>query len=108
MMTGLPPFYSNDREDLFEKIKLGTIRCPSNFSANLKDLLQKLFQKDPQQRLGSGPKGAEELKIHPWFNCIDWDAIYKKDVRAPFIPVINDELDVSNFDPVYLLKELNI
>jgi len=100
-MTGLPPFYSNDREDLFEKIKLGKITCPSTFSLNLSNLLQRLFQKDPEQRLGSGPKGAEEIKSHPWFSSIDWDALYKKEIRPPFIPVINDEFDVSNFDPVY-------
>jgi len=101
MMTGLPPFYSHDRDDLFEKIKLGTVKCPSNFSLNLKDLLQKLFQKDPQQRLGSGLKGVEEIKSHPWFSSIDWDALYRKEIRAPFVPVIGDELDVSNFDPEF-------
>ncbi len=100
MMTGIPPFYSQDREELFEKIKFDTIKFPSMFSPNLKDLLTKLFHKDPKLRLGSGPKGAEEIKSHPWFENVNWDAIYHQEVKAPFIPVIKDEVDVSNFDPV--------
>ena len=30
------------------------------------------LQVDPEQRLGSGPTGAEEIKQHPWFASLDW------------------------------------
>jgi len=93
--------YCDNREELFEKIKLGLIKFPSNFSPSLKDLLQGLFQKDPQQRLGGGAEGAKAIKSHPWFSGVDWNAYLRKEVRAPFIPVIRDELDVSNFDPEF-------
>lgn len=100
MLTGLPPFYSDNREELFEKIKLGSIKVFSNFTPNLRDLLAGLFQKDPHQRLGGGSDGAKAIRNHPWFGGVDWDAYLKKEVRAPFVPVIKDDLDVSNFDPV--------
>ena len=35
-------------------------------SPELKDFLQKLFIKDPRQRLGK--KGFEEIKNHPFFS----------------------------------------
>jgi len=105
-MTGLPPFYCNDREELFEKIKLGLIKFPSNFSANLKDLLTKLFQKDPQERLGGGPEGARAIRNHPWFAGVDWNAYLRKEAKAPFIPVTKDDLDVSNFDPVCYFEKV--
>jgi len=39
MLTGLPPFYTSDREELFDRIKFGTIKYPSHFTPTVKDLL---------------------------------------------------------------------
>ena len=36
---------------------------------------------------------------HDFFNLIDWDALYKKEVTPPFRPTIEDRDDLSNFDP---------
>jgi len=101
MLTGLPPFYTNDREELFERIKLGSIKYPNNFSPSIKDLLTGLFIKDPEKRLGSGPDGAKNIKKHAWFAGVNWDAFLRKEVKPPFKPVIKGELDLSNFDPEF-------
>lgn len=101
MLTGLPPFYTNDREELFERIKLGSVKYPKEFSNSLKDLLSGLFNKDPEKRLGSGPDGAKNLKKHPWFQGVNWDALLNKEIKAPFKPVIKSEIDVSYFDPEF-------
>ncbi len=100
MLTGLPPFYTNDREELFERIKLGSVKYPKEFSNSLKDLLSGLFNKDPEKRLGSGPDGAKNIKKHPWFQGVNWEALLNKEIKAPFKPVIKSEIDVSYFDPV--------
>ena len=100
LLTGLPPYYTSDREELFDRIKLSSVKYPSNFSPNVRDLLNGLFQKDPEQRLGNGPDGAKAIKSHPWFAGVDWDALYRKEVKAPFVPVIKGDLDLSHFDPV--------
>jgi serine/threonine protein kinase len=54
MLTGYPPFYDKNRNELFTKIKNHAIKMPSNISPALKDLMGKLFIKDPKLRLGSG------------------------------------------------------
>ena len=36
---------------------------------------------------------------HPWFADIDIEAILKKRESAPFIPKIEGQRDLSNFDP---------
>jgi Serine/threonine protein kinase len=100
MLTGLPPFYTTDRDQLFQKIKFGTLKYPPYLSTNAKSLLEGLFRKEPEKRLGGGPGDAEEIKAHPWFDGVDWDAILRKEVQAPFTPIIKNETDVSNFDPV--------
>uniref|UniRef100_A0A3B3HN72 non-specific serine/threonine protein kinase n=1 Tax=Oryzias latipes TaxID=8090 RepID=A0A3B3HN72_ORYLA len=73
-----------------------------------KDLLKKLLVKDPHKRLGSGPRGAEDIKAHPFFKGLNWEDLAKKQVVAPFKPELKNELDVGNFseeftgmDPVY-------
>ena len=96
MITGLPPFYSKSRNELFDKIKFSNPNIPAFSSAKLKSLLEGLFQKKVENRLGS--KGAEEIKKHPFFEKTNWDVILKKEVKAPFVPVVKSQVDVSNFD----------
>lgn len=40
MLTGLPPFYSKDRDKLFKNIKAGVLKYPSYLSQNATGLLQ--------------------------------------------------------------------
>ncbi|KAG4997754.1 hypothetical protein JHK85_029193 [Glycine max] len=35
-------------------------------------------------------------KAHPWFKGIEWDKLYQ--MKAAFIPEVNDELDTQNFE----------
>lgn len=100
VLTGLPPFYTNNREELFERIKYGTLKFPPHLSLSVKNLLEGLFKKEPEKRLGGGPEDAKAIKSHPWFMGINWDALLRKEIKAPFIPHIKNELDLSNFDPV--------
>jgi hypothetical protein len=48
----------------------------------------KLLKKDPSKRLGGGRLGAEEVKKHPYFNGVDWDAFMTKKVTPPWKPTI--------------------
>lgn len=47
------------------------LRCdppfPSMIGSTAQDLLKKLLVKDPHKRLGSGPRGSEDIKAHPFF-----------------------------------------
>lgn len=105
MLTGLPPFYTPNREELFEKIKYYTLKYPNYFSSEARNLLEGLFKKEPNKRLGGGPNDAQEIKSHPWFDGFDWDALMNKELPAPFLPVIKSETDVSNFDTVRKQEE---
>ena len=67
-------------------------------SDNAKDLLTKLFHKSPDKRLGAPPGGAKAIKEHPFFSMVNWQALLNKQINPPFLPVIKNEIDVSNFD----------
>jgi len=66
----------------------------------LTDLLSKLFVKNPDERLGGGVRGAEDIKEHPWLNMINWDLLLQKKYQPPFVPVLQNELDLKYFDAV--------
>ena len=57
-----------------------------------------LTQVNPENRLGSGPAGAEDIKAHHWFTGFDWQAMQERRLRAPFTPRLKNPLDTSNFD----------
>jgi len=98
MLTGLPPFYTKDRNKLFERIRRGVLEFPEYLSADARDLLQGLLTRDPAARLGCGPADAEEIKAHPWFSTVDWAALLECRVPPPWAPAVASSLDTSQFD----------
>lgn len=58
--------------------------------------MKKLLQKDPTKRLGHN--SAKEVMEHPWFQRLNWDSLLTHKIRAPFIPRLNSDIDITNFD----------
>lgn len=98
MITGLPPFYCQDRERLFEKIRKSELNYPPSVTRPAVGLLKGLLTKDPTRRLGSGPADADDIKVHEFFSPINWDKLMKGEVTPPWRPKINGILDTSQFD----------
>mmetsp|Transcript_26858 Transcript_26858/g.25909 ORF Transcript_26858/g.25909 Transcript_26858/m.25909 type:complete len:117 (+) Transcript_26858:1452-1802(+) len=82
MLTGMPPYYADEKEILFKNIMNNDLDLPLELSPLCKDLLDKLLDKNPSKRLGS-KHGAEEVKSHPFFDDVDWSDVLIKRVRAP-------------------------
>ena len=104
MLTGLPPFYTKEREKLFYNIKFGDLKFPAYISPACKDLLSKLFIKDPEKRLGSGGRDGEEIKEHLWFAKINWDALAKKELKPVTRPKRVEGADTANFDMEFTIQ----
>lgn len=98
MLTGLPPFYSKDKEKLFNNIKSGNLKLFNYLSNNAVNFLKLLFVKDPDQRLGSGVNGLVDLKTNPFFKDIDWNLLINKKIKPPFIPRLNSTEDTRYVD----------
>lgn len=112
MLSGYPPFSSQNRKQLYNDIlkvfsfslsKLQTQPViPSYFSQNAKDLIVKLMTRDPVQRLGAN--GAKEIMEHPFFQPINWDDAKKKNLTPPYMPHITKPEDTRNFDRVRIFS----
>ena len=98
MMTGLPPFYNQNLNIMYEKILNAPLPLPKYLSKEARSILLGLLERDPKRRLGSSDKDAEEMEQHPFYKDIDWVKLYKKEIKPPFKPKVKDENDTSNVD----------
>jgi serine/threonine protein kinase SCH9 len=101
MCCGWSPFYAEDTQQMYKNIAFGKVRFPRDaLSSEGRSFVKGLLNRNPKHRLGA-QRDAEELKEHPFFSDIDWDALAKKNVAPPFKPILKSEEDVSNFDPEF-------
>lgn len=109
MLCGLPPFYVENLERMYEMIKTGPLKFPKKvqLSDDAKDLIRKLLDRKVQTRLGS-QTGIEEIKKHPFFATIDFNMILQKKYPAPFIPNLNDQTDVQYFDEEFTSEDTDM
>ncbi|KAG7440874.1 AGC/Akt protein kinase [Guyanagaster necrorhizus] len=100
MMSGLPPFYDEVTDKMYEKILRDPLVFGPEIGDEAKSILTSLLNRDPTQRLGVN--GADEIKKHPFFhNHIDFKKLAEKKIHPPFKPSVTSPVDVSNFDTVF-------
>ncbi|KAJ3018805.1 hypothetical protein HKX48_002622 [Thoreauomyces humboldtii] len=96
MLTGLPPFYDENTNDMYKKILSQELTFPDDVSPVAKDLLKQLLDREPTKRLGHS--GADEIKRHPFFADINWSRLLSRKYPPPFRPNVTSATDTSNFD----------
>jgi serine/threonine protein kinase len=98
MLVGLPPFYSENMNEMYELILKSPLKFPSFVPDDAISLLNGLLERDESKRLGSN-KDYLEIKEHEFFKDIDWDKLYQRKVTPPFIPEVEGGDDeAKNFD----------
>jgi serine/threonine protein kinase len=80
MLHGSRPFSSEGRPDEHK------LYISDKISGDGQAFLRGLLVVDPAHRLGCGPLGISELKRHPWFRSLDWDAVRNQKLEPPIIP----------------------
>uniref|UniRef100_A0A3Q3KRG2 protein kinase C n=1 Tax=Monopterus albus TaxID=43700 RepID=A0A3Q3KRG2_MONAL len=98
MLVGESPFPGDDEEEVFDSIVNDEVRYPRFLSTEAIGIMRRLLRRNPERRLGSGEKDADEVKKQPFFKNMDWEALLQRKVPPPFIPSIGNKEDVSNFD----------
>jgi serine/threonine protein kinase len=62
----------------------GSLKLPRFISENAADLIQRLLNRNPLERIGAGHDGASEIKAHPFFDTLNWDDIILKKGKLNF------------------------
>ena len=106
-LFGVPPFNAETPDQVFDNIVHRRICWPDEseypITDEAKDLINKLIQLDPRQRLGSNTEekfsgGGAEIKAHLWFSPdINWETLLEDE--AQFIPNPENPEDTEYFDP---------
>ncbi|KMT15160.1 hypothetical protein BVRB_3g062740 [Beta vulgaris subsp. vulgaris] len=80
MLYGTTPFRGVNRKETFYRILSKSPELVGE-TTPLRDLIRKLLEKDPKQRIS-----LEGIKGHDFFKGVDWDMIIRLE-RPPFIPL---------------------
>ncbi|KAF9449894.1 Pkinase-domain-containing protein [Macrolepiota fuliginosa MF-IS2] len=107
MCCGWSPFYAEDIQQMYKNICFGKIRFPKGvICEDGKQFVKGLLNRNPKHRLGA-KRDAAELKEHPFFSGIDWEALARKDIAPPFKPVVESDESVNNFDPEFTSADIS-
>ncbi|XP_030665822.1 ribosomal protein S6 kinase alpha-2 isoform X4 [Nomascus leucogenys] len=104
MLTGSLPFQGKDRKETMALILKAKLGMPQFLSGEAQSLLRALFKRNPCNRLGAGTDGVEEIKRHPFFVTIDWNTLYRKEIKPPFKPAVGRPEDTFHFDPEFTAR----
>jgi p90 ribosomal S6 kinase len=98
MLTGSLPFQGENRKATMTMILKAKLGMPQFLSPEAQSLLRVLFKRNPQNRLGSGPNGIENIKAHAFFKSIDWEKLCRRAISPPFKPACGRADDAYYFD----------
>ncbi|XP_066295532.1 serine/threonine-protein kinase N2-like isoform X4 [Branchiostoma lanceolatum] len=105
MLVGESPFPGDDEEEVFDSIVNDDVRYPRFLSTEAIAVMRRLLRRNPERRLGSTERDAEDVKKQPFFRNVNWDDLLMRRVKPPFVPTIKHSEDVSNFDEEFTTEE---
>lgn len=124
LQTGLPPFYDENVNTMYQRILHDPLRFPTDppLSREATSLISSLLIRNPAHRLGATPPfsshhhshypgapasgGAQAIKSHPFFASINFPLLLAKQIPPPFKPSVSSVLDVANFDSEFTNEEV--
>ena len=96
-MNGYRPYLGRNRKEIKEAVLAKQIHVhrkqlfENGWSFESGDLINKLLYRKPYKRLGAN--GIKEIKEHAWFKNINWEELFNKNLKSPFVPKEGDNFD---------------
>jgi len=102
MLVGQVPFHDSGNRKQHEDILISSPKLPNFVTWESQELIHGLLEKNAFRRLGSGPRGAGDIKKHCWFRHsfredkepFDWKRLHAKKLKAPYKPDLLDDEDI--------------
>ncbi|SCU89340.1 LAME_0E03048g1_1 [Lachancea meyersii CBS 8951] len=98
MLLCQSPFSGDDEDEVFNAILTDEPLYPIDMAGDIVQIFQGLLTKDPDRRLGAGPRDAAEVMAEPFFRNINFEDILNQNVQPPYIPEIKAADDTSYFE----------
>lgn len=105
MVYGVTPFHGETEQEIFANVLKGqyTFYDSPEISKELKDLIAKLLNPNPEERLGSSD--SYEILSHPWFESINFNDLTI--LEPPFIPDTSGGPSNEYFEERYSFQDKN-
>ena len=104
MLVGIPPYFSNNQEQIFKNIEKAELFIPNFVSKKAQKFLRDLLKKDPATRLGS-KRDVEEIKEHPYMAGVEWDKVLQRQYNPP--PIIQKSNYLNFFEQPKIFVDNN-
>ena len=84
------------------------VKLPSYLTRTCHGILRGLLERNVERRLGCFKStmfkkgGVDAIKMHPFFDGIDWNDLYAKKMRPPIVPDLEDNTDTKHFGDNFL------
>ena len=101
MLTGYIPFYIPKGNRINPEVFNEPINFPPGINPLATDLISQLLKTNPKERLGYGEEDDEKIKSHEFFKDVKWEKYWNKEIEPPFVPELNDEMDLKYFDKMF-------
>jgi len=101
LLSGHPPFESATPMQIYQKVTKGInkVAFPKKCKGDQEDLVKKLCNSNPTERLPVKKGGSDNIKKHEWYakSGFDWTAMENLQMKAPYLPVVKNKKDIANF-----------
>lgn len=98
MILTKTPFKGEDEEEVFNAILNDEPLYPITMAKESVDIIQKLLNRNPTQRLGYGERDALEIMEHQYFADISFQDVLSGKHPPPYVPDIRDPKDAVCFE----------
>ncbi|XP_076872215.1 protein kinase C delta type-like, partial [Brachyhypopomus gauderio] len=98
MLIGKHPFTGDDKLKVYESILRGKPHLPLSITWNARNMLKRLFKRDPSHRLGV----VDNIRGQPFFKNVNWSALERREIEPPYKPKVKSPNDCRNVDRKYL------
>ena len=91
LLVGVPPYFTNNQEQIFRNIQNAQLYIPPFISEKAENLIKNLLKKNPNERLGS-KRDVEEIKENEYFSDVDWQKVYERKYKPPQVYLKSNHL----------------
>jgi len=107
-LCGDSPFDAEDDDELMDEICNKVVKYPKKLDKDAKSWIERLLDRTPESRIGSGANGRKDIEKHAFFKGMDWSKMEKQQIPPPYVPKIKNPKKAECFDSEFMNEDVMI